>query len=120
MIPSPLSIFVGVMLLILLLIGLVSLLLRLQDMRWHVALGGSTGVAILCARYLSQVRMARLTATGLTATNWILAFVGALAAAPGTTDSFACWVGNASGIAVATVYFIQGSVFGLPALALDM
>jgi hypothetical protein len=120
MIPSPLLIFVGVMLPVLLLIGLVSLLLRWQDMRWHVALGGLTGVATLCARYLGQVRMARLTAAGLTATNWILAVVGSLAVAPGTTDSFACWVGNASGIAVATVYFIRGSVFGLPALALDM
>lgn len=123
MAPSPRLIFSGFMLPVLL-IGLVSLRLRWQDMRWQAAaaavLLGFVGVAVLCARCLGQVQMKGSTAVGLAAANPILAAVGALAVAPGTTDSFAYWVGNASGIVIAAVYFIQGPVFGLTALALDM
>jgi hypothetical protein len=123
MTPGPQLIFAGFMLPILLL-GVVSLCLRRQDMRWPAAaaavLLGFVCVAVLCARYLSQVRMTRSTAVGLAAANAILTATGALAVAPGTTDSFAYWVGNASGIVIAAIYFIRGPVLGLTALALDV
>ena len=56
------------------------------------------GLSVLCARYLSQVRMTRATAVGLAAANTMLAAVGSLAVAPGTTDAFAYWVAGDSGI----------------------
>jgi hypothetical protein len=99
MAPSPRPIFAGFMLPILL-IGLASLCLRWQDMRWQdmrwqaaavAVFLACTGVAALCARYLSQVRMTRAVAVGLAAANTVLVAVGSLAVAPGTTDSFAYW-----------------------------
>jgi len=123
MAPSPQLIFAGLMLPILL-FSLLSLGLRWQDMRWQAAaaaaFGGMTGLAILSARYLSQVRMMRPAAVGLTVANAILAIVGSLAVAPGTTDASAYWVGIDSGIVIAAVYFIRGPAFGLTALALDL
>jgi signal transduction histidine kinase len=123
MAPNPLLIFVGFML-PLFLYGLVSLCLRWQDMRWQPAAVavylGLLGVAVLCARYLSQMRMTRSAAMGLTAANTILAAAGALAVAPGTTDSSAYWVATGSGILIAVVCFIRGPVSGLTALALDV
>jgi len=107
-----------------LLYSLVSLCLRWQDMRWQVAaaaaFGGILGLAILSARYLSQVRMTHGAAVVLVAVNTILAAVGSLAVAPGTTDASAYWVAIDSGIVVATVYFIHGPAFGLTALVLDL
>lgn len=85
-----------------------------------VVLGGFTGLAVLSARYLSQMRMTRLTAAGLTAANTVLAAVGSLAVAPGTVDSNAYWVSGVSGIVVAAVYFTRGPLSGLAALALDL
>jgi len=123
MAPRPRLIFVGFMLPILL-IGLASLCLRWPDIRWHAAAVGVflafTGVAALCARYLSQVRMTRVVAGGLAAANTVLVVVGSLAVTPGTTDSFAYWVGTGGGIAIAAVYFLRGPVSGLIALALDV
>ena len=93
-------------------------------MRWQaVAVAvflAFTGVAVLCAKYLSQVRMTLAVAGGLTAANTVLVAVGSLAVAPGTTDSFAYWVGTGGGIAIAAIYFVRGPVSGLTALALDM
>ncbi len=93
-------------------------------MRWHAAAVAVflafTGVAALCARYLSQVRMTRAVAGGLAAANTVLVAVGSLAVAPGTTDSFAYWVGTGGGIAIAAIYFLRGPVSGLIALALDL
>ena len=63
--------------------------------------------------------MTRSTAVGLTAANTILAAVGSLAVAPGTTDTFAYSVSGDSGIVVAAVYFVRGPVWGLTALAFD-
>jgi hypothetical protein len=107
-----------------LLYSLISLCLRWQDMRWQAAaaaaFGGMLGLAILSARYLSQVRMTHLAAVVLVAANTILAAVGSLAVTPGTTDASAYWVAIDSGIVVATVYFIHGPAFGLTALALDL
>jgi signal transduction histidine kinase len=123
MTPSPRLIFAGFMLPILL-IGVASLSLRWPDMRWHAAAVGVflafTGVAALCARYLSQVRMTRAVAGALAAANAVLVAVGSLAVTPGTTDSYAYWVGTGGGIAVAAVYFLRGPVSGLIALALDL
>jgi signal transduction histidine kinase len=123
MAPSPQLIFAGFMLPILL-VGLVLLGLRWQDMRWQVAavlvFAGFTGLAVLCARYLSQVRMPLPAAVSLTGANAILVGVGSLAVAPGTTDSAAYWVGLASGIVIAAVYFTRGPAPGLIALVLDM
>ena len=123
MAPSPRLIFAGFMLPILL-VGLASLCLRWQDMRWQAAAVAvflaCTGVAALCARYLSQVRMTRAVAVGLAAANTILVAVGSLAVAPGTTDSFAYWVGTGGGIAVAAIYFLRGPVSGLIVLAVDL
>lgn len=123
MAPSPRLIFAGFMLPILL-IGLASLCLRWQDMRWQAAAVAvflaSVGVAALCARYLSQVRMTPAITWGLAAANTILVAVGSLAVAPGTTDSFAYWVGTGGGIAIAAIYFVRGPAAGLTALALDL
>ena len=123
MAPSPRLIFVGFMLPILL-IGLASLCLRWQDMRWQAAAVAvflaCTGVAALCARCLSRVRMTRATMGGLAAANTVLVAVGSLAVAPGITDSFAYWVGTGGGIAIAAIYFVRGPISGLTALALDL
>jgi hypothetical protein len=93
-------------------------------MRWHAAAAGVflafTGVATLCARYLSQVRMTRAVAGGLAVANTVLVAVGSLAVTPGTTDSYACWVGTGGWIAVAAIYFLRGPVSGLVALALEL
>lgn len=123
MAPRPQLIFGGFMLPILL-IGLVSLCLRWHDMRWQAAaaavLGAQVGISALCAWYLSQVRMTRSTVVGLAAANAILAAVGTLAVAPGTTDSYAYWVSTDTGIVIAAVYFVRGLVSGLTTLALDV
>ncbi len=109
------------MLPILLLNDLVELWLRWPDMRWQAAavvvLGGFTGLAVLSARYLSQMRMTCLAAAGLAAANTVLAAVGSLAVAPGTADSNAYWAVGVSGIVVAGIYFTRG---GLAALAPDL
>ena len=124
MLPGPLPIFVGLMLPVLLLIDLVALWLRWPDMRWQAAavvvLGGFTGLAVLSARHLSQMRMTRPAAAALTAANTVLAAVGSLAVAPGTVDSNAYWVSGVSGIVVAAVCFTRGPLSGLAALALDL
>jgi signal transduction histidine kinase len=123
MAPSPQMIFAGFMLPIVL-AGLVLLCLHWQDMRWPTAaaaaFGGMLGLAVLSARYLSRVRMTRRVGVGLVAANTILAAVGSLAVAPGTTDAFAYWVAGNTGIVIAAVYFIRGPVFGLTALAFDL
>ena len=123
MAPSPKLIFAGFMLPIFV-SSLVLLFLRWQDMRWQAAaaaaFGGILGLAVLSARHLSQVRMTRQVCVGLAASNMILAGVGSLAVAPGTTDAFAYWVAGDSGIVIAAVYFILGPVFGLAALAVDL
>jgi signal transduction histidine kinase len=123
MAPRPQLILAGFMLPILL-IGLVSLCLRWHDMRWQAAaaavLGAQVGISALCARYLGQVRMTRSTAVALAAANAILAAVGSLAVAPGTSDSYAYWVSTDTGIVIAAIYFIRGPGFGLTALALDV
>jgi hypothetical protein len=123
MAPSPQLIFAGFMLPILL-AGVVLLGLRWQDTRWQPAavavLAGFAGLAALCARHLSQVRMTRRVAVSVTAANAILVAVGSLAVAPGTTDSAAYWAGLLSAIVIAAVYFIRGPVPGLTALALDV
>ena len=107
-----------------LLSGLVLLCLHWQDMRWQAAavaaFGGILGLAVLSAQHLSQVRMTRQVGVGLAAANMILAAVGAMAVAPGTTDAFAYWVAGDSGIVIAAVYFVLGPVFGLTALAVDL
>jgi signal transduction histidine kinase len=123
MVPSPGLIFVGFMLPFFL-HGLVSLGLSWQDMRWQpaavVVYLGLLGVAIPCARYLSRIRMTRSAAVRLTAANTILAAVGALAIAPGTTDSHVYWVATGSGVLIAVLCFIRGPASGLTALALDV
>jgi hypothetical protein len=63
--------------------------------------------------------MTRRTAVGLAAANTILAALGSLAVAPGSTDSFAYSVSGDSGIVVAAVYFVLGPVWGLTTLAFD-
>jgi hypothetical protein len=119
----PPLIFAGFMLPVLL-SGLVLLCLHWQDMRWQAAaaaaFGGIVGLAVLSARHLSQVQMTRQVGVGLAAANIILAAVGSLAVAPGTTDAFAYWIAGDSGIVIAAVYFILGPVFGLTALAVDL
>jgi signal transduction histidine kinase len=121
--PSPGLIFLGFMLPILL-SSLVLLCLRWHDQRWQPApvavLLGMLGLAALCARYLSQVRMTGRAAVGLAAANTILAAVGTLVIAPGTTDAYAWWVAGDTGIVVAAVYFIRGPVPGLATLAADL
>ena len=123
MAPSPQLIFVGFVLPILL-VGLTWLCLRWQDMRWQAAAAaaflGFVGLAILCVRYLIQVQMTRRAAVVLAAANTILAAVGSLAVAPGTTDSYAYWAGIDSAIVIAAVFFIRGPAFGLASLALDV
>jgi hypothetical protein len=123
MAPSPPLIFTGFMLPIVL-AGLVLLCLHWQNMRWPAAaataFGGMLGLAVLSARYLSQVRMTVQVGVCLTAANIILAAVASLAVAPGTTDEFAYWVAGNSGIVIAAVYFIRGPLFGLIALAVDL
>src|SRR5579863_642180 len=121
--PSPQLIFLSFMLPVLL-SSLVLLSLRWPDMRWQAAAAAVSasmaGLAVICARRLSQVQMTRRVAVGLTAAVTALAAVGALAVAPGTTDPFAFWVSGNTGIVIATVYFICGPARGLTALALDL
>jgi hypothetical protein len=50
----------------------------------------------------------------------VLAALGTLAVAPGTTDAFSFWVSGNTGIVLAAVYFLRGPVPGLTALALDL
>ncbi len=107
-----------------LLLDLIAVCLRWPDMRWQAAavaeFGGFTGLAVLSARHLSQMRMTGPAAVGLAAANMVLVAVGFLAVTPGTTDSFAYWAAGVSGIAVAAIYFTRGPVSGLAALALDL
>lgn len=121
--PSPRLVFLGFMLPILL-SSLVLLCLRWHDMRWQPApvavFLGMLGLGALCARLLSQVRMTGRVAAGLAAANTVLALVGTLVIAPGTTDAFACWVAGDSGIVIAAVYFICGPMPGLATLAADL
>jgi signal transduction histidine kinase len=121
--PSPQLIFVSFMLPVLL-AGLLLLCLRWQDTRWPTAAvavsAGLVGLAVVCARCLSQVRMTRWVAVSLTAAVTALAVLGSLAVAPGTTDPFAFWVSGNTGIVIAAIYFIRGPVPGLTALALDL
>lgn len=121
--PSPQLIFLSFMLPVLL-ASLLLLCLRWQDMRWQaaaVAVSASlVGLSVVCARCLSQVRMTRRVAVSLTAAVTVLAAVGSLAVAPGTTDSFTFWVSGDTGIVIAAVYFIRGPVAGLTTLALDL
>jgi signal transduction histidine kinase len=121
--PSPGLVFLGFMLPILL-SSLVLLCLRWHDMRWQPAPVAvylcMLALAALCARYLSEVRMTRRAAVGLAAANTVLAAVGTLVIAPGTTDAFACWVAGDSGIVIAAVYFIRGPAPGLATLAADL
>jgi signal transduction histidine kinase len=121
--PRPRLIFLGFMLPVLL-SGLTLLCLRWQDMRWPAAaaavFAGVAGVAVVCTRCLSQVRMTRRAAVSLTAVVTVLAAVGTLAVAPGTTDAFSFWVSGDTGIVIAAVYFLRGPVPGLTALALDL
>jgi signal transduction histidine kinase len=120
--PSSRLIFVGFMLPVFL-SSLVLLCLRWHDQRWATTAVavflGTLGTAVLCARRLSEVRMTRRTAVGLATANTVLAALGALAVAPGTTDTFAYLVSGDSGIVVAAVYFVRGPVWGLTALAFD-
>jgi len=121
--PSPQLIFLGFMLPVLL-SGLLLLCLRWQDMRWQAAaaavFAGMVGLAVICARRLSQVQMTRRVVVSLTAAVTALAAVGTLAVAPGTTDAFAFWVSGNTGIVIAAIYFIRGPAPGLTALALDL
>jgi hypothetical protein len=107
-----------------LLSGLTLLCLRWQDMRWPAAaaavFAGVVGVAVVCTRCLSQVRMTRWAAVSSTAVVTVLAVVGTLAVAPGTTDAFSFWVTGNTGIVIAAVYFLRGPVPGLTALAIDL
>ena len=121
--PSPQLIFLGFMLPVLL-SGLLLLCLFWQDMRWQAAAAAVSaslvGLAVVCARRLSQVRMTGRVAVSLTVAVTALAAVGSLAVAPGTTDPFAFWVSGNTGIVIAAIYFICGPVPGLTALALDL
>jgi len=121
--PRPRLIFLGFMLPVLL-SGLALLCLRWQDMRWPAVaaavFAGMVGMAVICARLISQVRMTRLAAVGLTAAVTALAAAGTLAVAPGTTDGFSFWVSGNTGIVIAAVYFVRGPVPGLTALAFDL
>jgi hypothetical protein len=78
------------------------------------------GLGVLCAGYLSEVRMTGRAAVGLAAANTILALVGTLVIAPGTTDAYAWWVAGDSGIVIAAVYVIRGPAPGLATLAADL
>ena len=120
--PGPRLIFLGAMLPIQL-SSLVFLCLRWQDQRWQptavaVFLGFAECVATLSARFLSKVQMTRLNVASLAAANTILAAIGSLAVAPGTTDAFAYWVAGDSVIVIAAIYFVRGRVSGLTTLAL--
>ena len=121
--PSPRQVFVGFML-PLLVSALVWLCLRWGDLRWPlVGAGVFAGLAVLAAastRHVSQVRMTRRTALGLAAAVTALAAAGSLAVAPGTSDAFAYWTAGESAILIAVLYFLQGPVFGLTVLALDL
>jgi signal transduction histidine kinase len=121
--PSPPLVFLGFMLPILL-SSAVLLWLRWHDQRWHpvaVALYVCLlGVAALCARRLSKVQMTRRVAVALITANTILAALGSLVVAPGTTDAFAYWASGDTGIVVAAVYFIRGPILGLITLAVDV
>jgi hypothetical protein len=100
------------------------LVLRWQDLRWPITgvavFLGLLILAIVCARCAGRVRMRRLTAAGLVMANTMLAALGALAVAPGTTDPYAFWVAGETTVVIAVVYFLRGPVFGLLALALDL
>jgi signal transduction histidine kinase len=121
--PSRGLLFLGFMLPILL-CSLVLLCLRWHDQRWQPApvavLVGMVGLGVLCAGYLSEVRMTGRAAVGLAAANTILALVGTLVIAPGTTDAYAWWVAGDSGIVIAAVYIIRGPAPGLATLAADL
>jgi signal transduction histidine kinase len=121
--PSPALIFLGFMLPILL-SSLILLCLRWHDQRWQPApvavLLGIFGLAALCARHLSRLRMTGRTALSLAAANTVLAAAGTLVVAPGTTDAYAWWAAGDSGIVVAAVYVICGPVPGLATLAADL
>jgi Histidine kinase-, DNA gyrase B-, and HSP90-like ATPase len=121
--PGQRLIFLSFMLPVLL-SGLALLCLRWQDMRWPAVtvavFAGMVCVAVVCARCLSQVRMTRRAAVSLTAAVTVLAALGTLAVAPGTTDGFSFWVTGNTGIVIAAVYFLRGPVPGLTTLALDL
>lgn len=121
--PRPQLIFLGFMLPVLL-SGLTLLCLRWQDTRWPAVtvavFAGIVCVAVACSRCLSQVQMTRWAAVSLTAVVTVLAALGTLAVAPGTTDGFSFWVSGNTGIVIAAVYFLRGPVPGLTALALDL
>ncbi len=121
--PRPQLIFAGFMLPILL-YSLIVLCLHWQDMRWPAAaaavFGGLLGIAVLCARYLSKVQMARSAAVVLTVTNTVLAVMGTLAVAPGTADPYAYGIAAGSGILITVVYLLRGPISGLTTLALDV
>lgn len=121
--PSQRLIFLSFMLPVLL-SGLALLCLRWQDTRWPpvtaAVFAGMVCVAVVCARCLSQVRMTRRAAVSLTAAVTVLAALGTLAVAPGTTDGFSFWVTGNTGIVIAAVYFLRGPVPGLTTLALDL
>jgi signal transduction histidine kinase len=121
--PSPALIFVGFMLPILL-TSLILLCLRWHDQRWQPApvavFLGMLGLAALCARHLSRLRMTGLAALSLAAANTVLAAVGTLVIAPGTTDAYAWWVAGDTGFVIAAVYVICGPVPGLATLAADL
>jgi signal transduction histidine kinase len=121
--PRPRLMFLGFMLPVLL-SGLALLCLRWHDMRWPLVAAavfvGMVGVAVVCARCLSRVRMTRQAAASLTAAVTALAAAGTLAVAPGTTDAFSYWVSGNTGIVIAAVYFVCGPVPGLTTLALDL
>jgi hypothetical protein len=121
--PGQRLIFLSFMLPVLL-SGLALLCLRWQDTRWPAVtaavFAGMVCVAVVCARCLSQVRMTRRAAVSLTAAVTVLAALGTLAVAPGTTDGFSFWVTGNTGIVIAAVYFLRGPVPGLTTLALDL
>lgn len=108
---SPLLIFAGFMLPVLL-TCLVRLSPRWSDMRWPAAVVavylGMMVMAVLCARYASRVQMTRRAAVAL------------VTVAPGITDWFAYGIGLDSAILTAAVYFTRGLTSGLAALAVDM
>jgi hypothetical protein len=85
--------------------------LRWHDMRWQPApvavFLSMFGVAALCARYLSVVRITRRAAAGLAVSDTVLAAAGTLVIAPGPpTRSPAGWPVKA--IVLAANYFIRG------------
>jgi hypothetical protein len=121
--PRPQLIFLGFMLPVLL-AGLLLLCLRWQDMRWPAAAAavsaGLVGVAVVCTRCLSQVRMTRRVGGQLDRGGHRAGGGGIAGRGPGDDRSFAFWVSGNTGIVIAAVYFIRGPVPGLTALALDL